>query len=170
MKKQQALERLAGLVGPDLELLKNNIIVKQENCYYVFDQYEIRAESGRFRTTRRSSDIGEFSSCRSAISWCIADKYNQRRLAGQIRNLDREKSMLLADIQTRDTLSRGLRDFARREAVLSKIDSRKYRLRCVTEQLDKCINLAKYWQIRGFNNETARTGRTSPHRTHRSSH
>jgi hypothetical protein len=60
-----------------------------------------------------------------------------------------------------------LRESARREAVHSKIDSRKYRLRCIAEQLDKCINLAKYWQIRGFNNETARTGRTPPHRTNR---
>jgi hypothetical protein len=37
----------------------------------------------------------------------------------------------------------------------------------VDERLTKCVNVAKYWQLRGFNNETARAGRSASHRPHR---
>jgi hypothetical protein len=34
-------------------------------------------------------------------------------------------------------------------------------------QLTKCVNWAKYIQQRGFDNETARTGRSQPNKTSR---
>ena len=39
-----------------------------------------------------------------------------------------------------------------------KITMKKNHLSRVEQQLTKCVNLAKYWQIQGFNrDETART-------------
>jgi hypothetical protein len=48
-----------------------------------------------------------------------------------------------------------------------KVEHRREQLARVSDQLTKCVNLAKYWQIRGFNNETARTGRSASQRTSR---
>jgi len=40
-------------------------------------------------------------------------------------------------------------------------------MEAVDAELEKCLNSAKYIQIRGFTNETARTGRTVANKTNR---
>jgi signal recognition particle GTPase len=101
------------------------------------------------------------------LSWCIADKFQQYNLSTDIIRLEQQKLLLQADIHTRAALSKGIRSADLRENVEVKIATRRSRLQIVNERLTKCINLAKYWQQRGFNNETARTGRTPSHRSSR---
>ena len=48
-------------------------------------------------------------------------------------------------------------DAEQRELVQLKLHHKQSVLNQVNEQLNKCVNLAKYWQIKGFNNEIART-------------
>jgi signal recognition particle GTPase len=103
----------------------------------------------------------------TALSWCIADKYQQHHLSTDIMRLEQQKLLLTADIRTRSTLNARIRSQDLRESVEAKIATRRARLQIVDERLTKCVNLAKYWQQRGFNNETARTGRTPSHRSSR---
>lgn len=167
MNRQTALDRLQQLVRSDVETFKHNIIVGDDGHYLVFDRYEIRKDPQGCQVQKYHCDPKFFSTSRTALSWCIADKYNQVNLARMITRLDEEKQLLADDIAARQHLVKNIQDKHRREAVGNKIDSRRRRLREVSEQLDKCVNQAKYWQIRGFNNETQRTGRTSSHRTNR---
>jgi hypothetical protein len=103
----------------------------------------------------------------TALSWCIADKYQQHNLSTNIMRLEQQKLLLTADIRTRSTLNTRIRSQDLRESVEAKLATRRSRLQQVDERLTKCVNLAKYWQQRGFNNETARTGRTPSHRSSR---
>jgi hypothetical protein len=66
-----------------------------------------------------------------------------------------------ADIAARQALVRQITNAERREATQLKITTKKTSINQIEKQLTKCVNLAKYWQIQGFNrDETARFRRT----------
>jgi hypothetical protein len=169
IKNQKVLNRLQRLAEEEFPSLQQNILIPVENnCYEVFGNYLIKpTDCGGFVVNKNSMLCGEFSSTRSALSWCIADKCNQLNLRDEILILDSRKVMLTADLFVRSTLAAGFKNYIIRSAADSKVSARRDRLSQVNIRLDKCVNLAKYWQIRGFNNETARPGRTPTNRTNR---
>ena len=71
--------------------------------------------------------------------------------------LDRKKQILTADINCRRSMGERGRTEEFREIVNTKIQPKVAQLSSVSTELEKCVNQAKYIQIRGFNNETART-------------
>jgi hypothetical protein len=160
MTPQKALDRLRSMVEPDLERYQRNIIIKQGKDYDVFVIYRVSAGADVYR---REDFIAKFSSPKVALSWCIADKYQQYHLAQEILGLDQHLQRLEDDITVRASLCDRFRTATARNAAQTKIDTRRQSLRHTQERLDKCVNLAKYWQIRGFNNETARSGRAPSH-------
>jgi len=168
MTSETDMRRLQQVLEPELlQVLPNSIFVQGDHHYLAFGRYEIQRDQHRWSVQRERRDPKYFTSARTALGWCIADKHCQHHVAAEIERLDEERSLLSADIETRQHLHSRMRDPGLREAVTAKIDSRRQRLNWVQTSLDKWITAAKYWQIRGFNNETSRTGRTSPHRTNR---
>jgi len=167
MKKHQALARLKQLIEPELLALERNIIIPDGAGFLVFAHYRIDPHQDHYRVSKHGHERGEFATVPTALSWCIADKFQQYNLSTDIIRLEQQKLLLQADIHTRAALSKGIRSADLRENVEVKIATRRSRLQIVNERLTKCINLAKYWQQRGFNNETARTGRTPSHRSSR---
>ena len=167
MKKQQAFKKLQTIVAADIPELERNSILKDGEDVVAFGNYRIRPIRGMFVVTRWADPVAEFSSSRLALSWCIADRYQKYTLANDIMRLVRQQNLLRADLQVRSALSKKIQQPHWRENVELKIQRKKQRLQYVEIQLDKCVNLAKYWQLRGFNNETARTGRTASPRTSR---
>ena len=165
MKRQQALERLERIIEQDLPTLERNAIIPQDSGYLAFGRYHIQEIDDVYEVTKYSNVCGHFTSLRGAISWCIADKYNQHRLRWDIHRLEKHKLMVQSDFKTRSALAR--RSKKPHDGLDAKPETRQYQLAQIDFQLDKCINQAKYWQIRGFNNETQRTGRTPSHRTNR---
>lgn len=154
MNKEQKIEQWA-----EREIERNMhkmILDDQAGGYVVFGRYYIKSKENKFAVETWDREIHKFATKRTAISWCIADKVNHLNLAIQILNLDRKQQILEADINTRKTLGAQSRteDFA--EIVNTKIQPKIEQHKMVVGELEKCINSAKYIQIRGFNNETAR--------------
>lgn len=133
----------------------------------MFDTYSLQPYQGLWRVSKRGDPVADMTGLKSAVSWCVADKYRQHRLSTDIQDLDRQKLHLESDLQVREHMARKSRLGTSVDAVEAKIASRRWRLAQIDERLAKCVNVAKYWQLRGFNNETARAGRTASHRTHR---
>jgi hypothetical protein len=167
MKRQQALARLQQVLEPELRVLEKNIIIADGAGVLAFKHYSIQPQQDLYVVTKYGNFIGEFSSPQTALSWCIADKFGQHTLGNDIYRLETHKLMLQADLRTRTVMAARIRNIDLRENVDAKLATRKHRLEHINERLTKCVNLAKYWQQRGFNNETARTGRTPSHRSSR---
>ena len=163
MKKQDwILQRLEQIIEPELAQLKSKMILEHDNQYHVFDQYVIdRALDKTYRVARKSYTDKNFSSLPVALSWCIADKRQDTMLAYAIQDLDQEYIRISNDVYARETLLKRIKDPDRREVTHLKITTKKDGLRAVENRLAKCVSLAKYYQIRGFNrDETARTRHT----------
>lgn len=155
MIKNQKLEKWA-----EREIIRNlhtMIINDDEGGYIAFGKYYITQDLAGFTVRTWDRTVHCFGSKRSAISWCVADKDNRINLANQILNLDRKQQILSADIHCRrGQANRGrTEDFY--EIVNTKIQPKIEQHQSVTAELEKCIISAKYIQIRGFNNEIART-------------
>ena len=166
-KQQQALKKLQSIVAADLPDIERNIIMRDGRDIVAFGHYKITPQDGMFCVSRWSNPMGEFASSRVALSWCIADRYQKHTLANDIMRYSRQQNLLAADLRTRAALCKNIQQPQWRENVELKIQRKKDRLENIEFQLDKCVNLAKYWQLRGFNNETARTGRPASPRTSR---
>ena len=166
-KQQRVLDRLKSIVEQDLPNLEKMSILPNGAGYTVFGIYDIRPHDGAYLVVRRDNELGVFGSLRTALGWCIFDKNYQVTRARELARLDHKKTMLDNDIAVRRSLANRITDPQRQQAVASKISHRVSQLNSVKTNLDKYVNLAKYWQTRGFNNETVRTGRTASARTSR---
>ena len=159
--------RLEQLAQQGLDLVKHNMIWQASGRYHVFGEYEIAATKQGCELTCSRRDPQRFSGVKSALAWCIAHKYQRHDVAQEIAELDQRRQRDTADLEVRSYLARRHTNADRRETAMLKVHQRRQQLELTELRLDKCINLAKYWQIRGFNNETARTGRTASPRTSR---
>lgn len=163
MKKQeQILQKLQQIVESDFDQLKSNVIIAHDNQYHVFDQYIIDKSPNKTYCVSKHRYVDKnFSTLPVALSWCIADKHQNTNLAYSIQKLDQERVRIADDVFVRETLLKQIKDPERREITYIKIAAKKQGLKAVENRLAKCVSLAKYYQIRGFNrDETARTRRT----------
>lgn len=155
MNREQKLERWA-----QREVQRNIhhlIIDDDDGGYVVFGRYHIRPAGQSFHVYNLSGHLlGNFGTKRSAMSWCVADKHSQYTLAQSIKNLDSKKQILSADINCRRRVADRSRDPNFSETVLAKLQNKINTHTQVHSELEKCLNSAKYLQLRGFQNETAR--------------
>lgn len=132
----------------------------EHDGWVVFGRYHIKPVKQDYQVWHYHDQAGNFSSKRSAVSWCIADHHKQHNLSRQIQILDSKKQLITSDIKCRSELARrsNSTDFA--EIVNTKLETKLAMNHAVSAELEKCISSAKYIQLRGFSNETARTSFT----------
>ena len=156
MTREQKLERWA-----EREVRRNlhtMIVDDASGGYVAFGRYHLRPTYQAFEVyTPGDNLIGTFSNKRTAISWCVADNHNQLRLAQSIKTLDTKKQTLSADIHCRQHMADRSRNNGFSEVVLTKLQPKVQQHTLVDQELEKCLISAKYIQLRGFQNETART-------------
>jgi hypothetical protein len=149
------------------DLMPNVIWQNDDGVYEVFGRYRIQPESQGFRVFCSATDVGVFATTRTALSWCIADKNQAYNTARELLTTDIKLSVLTADIATRVAIGDRSRDPVLRETILTKLESKIIHKKQLENQLSKCVNWAKYCQQRGFEDETARTGRGHSNKTSR---
>ena len=149
------------------DLMPNMIWETDDGSYEVFGRYHIVPEKRGFRVFCSATDVGLFATTRTALSWCIADKNRAYNTARELLSVDNKLSSLTADIAVRAAIGDRSKNPALREMILTKLESKIIQKKQLENQLANCVNWAKYCQQRGFDNETARTGRSQPNKTSR---
>lgn len=154
MTQDQKLERWANREVPRHV---DHMILEQDDQILAFGVYLLEMGKDGCAVYIDQKLAYNFSNRRTAISWCTAHKLRQHQLQQEIIDLDTTKQQLTwAIAQTQTHIQRSQRtDF--KDMVSIKLQPKQLRLRTVTSELEKCIKLAKYLQLKGFNNETLRT-------------
>lgn len=146
----------------------NNIIWQNDSGEYeAFGRYRIVPLKPGFRVFVYDTDVGVFSGTKTAISWCVADKYKNYNLARELLDLDNSLENIKNDIFVRAGQANRSRKPEFREDVDTKLETKIIRKNILEKRLAICVNLAKYLQQRGFNNETARPGKATTNKTSR---
>ena len=165
MKPDQEFERL--LRQEFRDVMPNTLWQNDDGSYQVFGHYHIHPERPGYRVFCSATDVGVFSSTRTALSWCIADKNKSYNTALEILTVDTKLTALAHDINARAAVGDSSKNPALRETILTKLETKIIRKKLLENQLTKCVNWAKYIQQRGFDNETQRIGRSQPNKTSR---
>jgi hypothetical protein len=165
MKSDQEFERLFRQEFRDV--MPNTLWQNEDGSYQVFGHYCIQPERPGYRVFCSATDIGVFSSTRTALSWCIADKNKSYNTARELLTVDTKLTALTHDINARASVGDRSKNPALRETILTKLETKIIRKKLLENQLTKCVNWAKYCQQRGFDNETQRIGRNQPNKTSR---
>lgn len=165
MIKEKDIERLFRQEFRDL--MPNTIFQNDNGVYEVFGHYSITPKNKKFTVMCGATEVGIFNSTRTALSWCIADKYKSYNLARELLETDQKLGYLTNDIATRAAIADRSSRVDFRDDVGTKLETKIIRKKELENRLDKCITWAKYCQQRGFNNETARTGRNATNKTSR---
>ena len=151
-KASQLLNKIAD------ELLNSNpnAIFRNGDSIMAFADYEIVRESAdEYSIYRNDYLVQTCSTCRIALTYCILDKNKMLLDAKNLvvledKILGRQNEMM----HYRHVASSPKTDDFRREVVLTRLQSAKADYQNLQKQLTKSINVAKYCQQKGFENET----------------
>jgi len=165
MIKDQEIEQL---IRTELKQVMPNMIWRDDNGdYEVFGRYRIIPQQPGYEVWVHATCVGQFNSTKTALSWCIADKYRSYNLARQLLNTDNYLGHLNNDIFVRVAVANKTKRAQLREDIETKLEPKLIRKKELEQQLAKYVSLAKYLQQRGFNNETARSSRNGTNKTSR---
>ena len=163
MNKTQKLEKFA---DREIKNLQDKLIVPDgRGGYTAFGKYHIVPKKEHVVVYVKDQETLEFGNKRTAMSWCVADRLQKYSLARNIHNLDNKRRSLAADIHCRQQIAKQSRSADFSESVNTKVQRKLDYINVLESELEKCLNSAKYWQLKGFANETARTGRPSAIKT-----
>ena len=107
---------------PTLE--HNSIWKNSDGDYTVFGRYSIVKESQGYRVHCALTDVGVFHTTKSALSWCIADKFKQYNVARDLMQLDNSLHHLTVDISTRAAIGDRTKNDDQREIILTKLENK----------------------------------------------
>jgi hypothetical protein len=141
------------------DILPNTIFQNENGGYNVFGKYRIEPARPGYRVYCAATEVGTFTTTKSALSWCIADKVQAYNTAREILELDIKLGAISQDIAVRTAIAERSSKWEFRDSVGTKLETKIIRKKQVENELAKCVSWAKYIQQRGFNNETVRTGR-----------
>lgn len=137
--------------------IDNIILDDWQGGMLAFGRYEIQPGDQEFVVTRDNELQGKFTTRRVALSWCVADNKRIWDLRQRIAMLDQRRRRLNQDILARKRAQSRASDWFRRSLAQDKLQNRHYQLANTNFELEKCLARAKYLQLRGSQNETART-------------
>jgi uncharacterized protein (DUF39 family) len=157
MKHSRKLEAFA---EKEIVALADNLVLADGDRYFLFGRYDLEKLDHGVLVADRNNYIGTFGSTKSAVAWCVADKYKQLNMASRIQQLDQEHTRHVTDIAVKRLLMLQSKSYDFKDTLSVKILHQQRQCRAIEIELSKCIKMAKYWQYRGFNNETQRTSST----------
>ena len=165
MIKEQKFERMAQ--EEFKHILPVLVWQNDRGEYEVFGKYRIVPDNTGYTVYINEDVQGFFNSTRSAMSWCVADKYRQYNLARDLLTFDNMLGHISNDIFVRAGVANKTKNTDIRENIETKLEPRIIQKRELESQLNKCINRAKYLQQKGFENETSRSGSATTIKTNR---
>lgn len=154
MNQNQKLERWA---NREIPRHVNHMILEQDGQVLAFGRYLLDPRDDGCAVYIEDRLIHVFSNRRIAMSWCVGHQLRQRILTQDIMHWDTQRQDLQSEITQRQRQAARSQKPEFRDLVTVKLQPRQSLLAHAVRELEKCIKLAKYLQLKGFNNETLRT-------------
>lgn len=135
-----------------------NSILKAGNTIQAFGVYTIKKQNNLYSIHKNRVCVAETSNAKNSLAWCVADKYNLTYLQKQILELDKQLDCKQAEIEFLKNIINSKVDLSRKFVAEDKLQTMIMKASAIKKQLNKCVNSAKYYQQKGFENETSRLG------------
>ena len=144
-------------IADDILATNPNAIFRNDDTIFAFADYEIIKFSDEYEIWKQDNYVASCGSCRIALAWCIFDKYNQVTDATNLLHLENQLTGKQSEMMHyRHFINSRKITPVQREITLNRLDVAKDQYQLLRKQINKSINVAKYWQQKGFDNETIR--------------
>lgn len=154
----KSYKKLRNIALHSLQSLSSNIIVKVKDDFVVFNRYKISpTQDGYYSLYRNDTLVHEFTNSRNALAFCILENRARIEEARQLVSQDKRIQRLEVDIDRQSRIIETTKDADRRELMAMRLTQNVAERGQVKIMLQSTIELAKYYQQKGFDNETART-------------
>jgi len=151
------IDRIESIASKELARLSHNTIIRDGNIVECFGHYTIEPSGDFWQVTKDNTVITNFDSLRTSVSWCIADKSNAYDVSQQIKFLGMQLVSKIVELRLASKYAKQVRSNLTKHAIVQdKLSETRARIHSSKEQLNKLINVTKYIQIKGFNNEPPR--------------
>lgn len=142
-----------------------NVIMQLDDVIHAFGKYTIHKTKQGYQIYRGATLAAETTTSRVAISWCVADKYNRYELALNLLSLESQVDRRQDEIRYFKYIIDNTKDLIKKDIASDRLAHSQIEVKTALEQLNKCLNQAKYCQQKGFKDETARFGIKSTNTT-----
>lgn len=132
------------------DLLPNTIFKDTNGSYSVFGRYRIESANPGFRVYCSATEVGTFSTTKTALSWCIADKHQAYNTARDILDLDTKLGAMTQDIAVRTAVAEHSKQWEFIDLIGTKLETKIIRKKNIENELVKCVNWAKSMQARDY--------------------
>jgi len=151
------IDRIESIASKELAKISHNTIVRDGNVVECFGRYTVEPSGEFWQVFRDNAFVANFDSLRTSVSWCIADKSNSYKVEQQIKHVSTQLVSKIIDLRLATRYAKQTRaEPARYSIAQNNLSEICARIRSSREQLNKLINLTKYIQIKGFNDEPPR--------------
>ena len=115
--------------------------------------YEIYKSDNTIDVFNCDEYIATFSNKKVAVAWCILSFHNKKDESRSLKYYDNKYSRLETDIFIEKKKLQRCDTQEEKDIVYAKLSNDIQRLKLSKKQIDKLVNLAKYFQIQGFKYE-----------------
>ena len=141
------------LAQQSLASVSKNIIVKKQNVYEVFGQFQIRKQEDGFVVFHNNEQVNTFHSSRNALSYCIFEKYFKYDQSTLLKRLDSRLQSKLFDIEVAKNTLTNSKDTFKKFNALARVELYIDETKIIKEQINEVVEKAKYFQQRELDNE-----------------
>lgn len=158
MKKSKAInQRLAKLCQEELPSLSKVLIAGDDDNIQMFGRYTLRKIDRVWLVEiANRATVKQFPTAKIAACWCIAHRNESFDITFKIEKYLAEFEIYSTESDRYKKMISKVSDFGKAEILESKRSQAQFKADVAHRELDKCLNIAKYWQTIGFNNETSR--------------
>lgn len=151
----KAVNKLTDILKENL-LENNNAITRSGDSISAFKYYQIvKTENHSYNIYKKNQLITTVSSSRIALAWCIYDKNCKLTDAQQLIKHENELVRRQSEMMHyRCFINSSKITETQRNITIDRLDDTKNRYHILQKYIDKYINIAKYCQQKGFDNET----------------
>lgn len=152
------IDKIESIAASELAKISQNTIIREGNVVECFGCYLITSVGKYWQISKHKQHVANVDSLRTAVSWCIADKSNYNVISQQIKYFGSSLVPKISKLNSITQFANKIRkaDSVRHEIAQHQISNIRAKINGSKEQLNKLINLTKYIQIKGFNDEPPR--------------
>lgn len=150
---ERVIGDLKKLRDSSCDYLNQKVYYKTRGDWYVYGNYKLQKSTSGVEVYKLGESVGVFSNTRTATAWCILDANNKKEESRLLKHYDAREQFFTNNVFIEKRHFRSCKEQDRRDIISAKISNDLQKLNSSKKQLDKLINLAKYFQIRGFKHE-----------------
>ena len=155
--KKRFDKKFETIVSTELDKIVQNTITRVGNNVECFGKYVIIPDAELFAVKKNNIQVARFNSLKIAVSWCVADKADTYGIGRQIFNIGTTLVVKATELKFASRYAKQvINDSSRFAVAQDKLSEIYAKINYSTKQLDKLIDLTKYIQIKGMNNEPPR--------------